>query len=115
MGRRNWHTGLVFLEDGGKSGGRRDGAGPLGFSATVTPVTGMEPPAPPAARARPLPQLLSALLCALTIILLPGSCKTGRKGLWCHNGSSFPWFPGDPSLRLRINLGLGDVLVHWWP
>ena len=36
-------------------------------------------------------------------------------GLGCHNGSSFPWIPGAPRLRLRINPGLDDVLVPGGP
>ena len=103
---------------------RQDGAGASGTLPHSHPSAGREPPARPQPElTHPLPRLLSATsLCLCSQSGITDLCPALRqlldsegKGLGCHNGSSFPWIPGAPRIRLRINPGLDDVLVTGGP
>lgn len=116
--------GVGWREGEAKSGGDRTGPGPLGFSPTATPVQGGSClPVHSQSSPIPFPSCSQSLPCtSVAHQESPDLCPALRrlldsegKGLGCHNGSSFPWFPGAPRLRLRINPELDDILVHWWP
>lgn len=124
--RKNWCAAARCgaEEGGGKSGGDRMGPGPLGRSPTATPVQGgSRLPVHSQSSPIPFPGCSQPLPCtSVAGQESPDLCPALRqlldlegKGLGCHNGSSFPWIPGAPRRRLRINPGLDDVLVTGGP